>query len=192
MATAGAERLMPRLRDNGPPSQSPRTRPRATSAVASSRRLLLDEGDRRARPCRRYLRVRGPARRRRSAYSGAHAHAIIAVQRGLRLVEPVHAADPALAVRRVPLDRAQDAVLPRDHRLPARFAVQLLVADAERHHVGDAWTQPRRRRHDLPVVGPEAVLTADAEDQLDPVAPSRCSCPVRRRRRRREPRVRRR
>ena len=90
------------------------------------------------------------------------------------------------------LDRAQDALLPRDQRLPAGLAVQLLVADAERHHVGDAWAQPCRRRHDLPVVGPVAVLVGRRAGSTRPSRPSRCSFPGRRRRRRREPRARRR
>ena len=52
--------------------------------------------------------------------------------------QPVDAADPALAVLRVPADRAQHALLPRDLRLPAGLAGELLVADAERHHVARA------------------------------------------------------
>ena len=66
-------------------------------------------------------------------------------------------------------DRLQDAFLPRDLRLPARLAVELLVADAERHHVGGSGAEARRRRHDLAVVGPVAVLAADPKDQVGPV-----------------------
>ena len=84
--------------------------------------------------------------------------------------EPVDAAEPAVAVLGVPADRAQHALLPRDLRLPAGLARQLLVADAERHHLARARPEARRRRHDLAVAGPEAVLLADAEDQVDPVA----------------------
>ena len=47
--------------------------------------------------------------------------------------------------------------------------VQLLVADAQRHHVGRARAQPALVGHDVAVVAPEAVLLADAEDQVDPV-----------------------
>ena len=55
--------------------------------------------------------------------------------------QPVDAAEPALAVLGVPGDRAQDAFLPRHERLPAGLAVQLLVADPQRHHVGHAGAQ---------------------------------------------------
>ena len=73
-----------------------------------------------------------------------------------------------------------------DLRLPARLAVQLLVADAERHHLARARPEARRRwRRPRAAGGPEAVLLAGAEDQRRTSRPSRCSRPGRRRRRRR-------
>src|SRR5829696_9583521 len=83
--------------------------------------------------------------------------------------EPVDASDPAVAVLGIPLDRAEDAFLPGDLRLPAGLPVQLLVADAQGHHVGDAGAEAAFVGHDLAVVGPETVLDAGSEDQLRPV-----------------------
>ena len=59
----------------------------------------------------------------------------------------------------------QDALLPAHLRLPAGLAVQLLVADAERHHLARARAVARVGRDDVPAGRPEAVLLADADDQ---------------------------
>ena len=83
--------------------------------------------------------------------------------------QPVDAADPAVPVLRVPADRAQDPFLPAHLRLPAGLARQLLVADAERHHLARAGAVARGGRDDAPAGGPEAVLLADADDQRRPV-----------------------
>src|SRR4029078_5431038 len=83
--------------------------------------------------------------------------------------EPVDPSDPALAMLGIPLDRAQDALLPRYQRLPARLAVQLLVADAERHHVGDAGAEAGLVDDDVAVFGPEPALDTRAQDQVGPV-----------------------
>ena len=61
-----------------------------------------------------------------------------------------------------------DAFLPRDLRHPARLRRQLLVADAQRHHVACTGTEAERRRHDLAVVAPEAEFLACLEDQVGP------------------------
>src|SRR5581483_595420 len=84
--------------------------------------------------------------------------------------EPVDAADPAVAVRRVPADRAQDAFFPRDARRPAGFGGELVVADAQRHHVGDAGAETSFVDDDVAIAAPEAVLLAGLQDQLAPVA----------------------
>ena len=84
-------------------------------------------------------------------------------------IEPVDAADPPLAVFGVPRDRAVDALFPRDERLPARLAVQLLVADAKREHLAGPGPHPQRRRHDLPVA-PVAAFPPDSEDPVAPVS----------------------
>src|SRR5439155_20243298 len=77
---------------------------------------------------------------------------------------------PLVAVRGVPGDRARDPFLPRDERLPARLAGELRVADAERHDVGHARPQPIGRGDDLAAGRPVALLLADAQDPLRPVA----------------------
>src|SRR6266540_6474081 len=82
--------------------------------------------------------------------------------------KPIHAADPALAVLRVPVDRLLDAILPGDERLPAGLAVQLLVADAESHHVARAGAEACGDGDDL-ALGPVAPLLTDAQDQRGPV-----------------------
>ena len=74
--------------------------------------------------------------------------------------QPVDATDPAVAVLGVPADRAEDAFLPADPRLPAGLVRELLVADAERHHVARAGSLAPLDGDDAPVVGPEAVLDA--------------------------------
>src|SRR5581483_8700365 len=83
--------------------------------------------------------------------------------------QPVDAADPLGAVVRVPLDRAPDALFPRDLRSPPRLPVELVVADAYRHHLARAGPVARRRRHDLAAGGPEAAFLADAQDQRRPL-----------------------
>src|SRR5918994_787128 len=83
--------------------------------------------------------------------------------------EPVDAADPAGAVLGVPLDRAEDALLPGHLRLPAGLAVELLVADTQGEHVGDAGAEAAFVEHDLPVVRPVPVLAPEAQDQVSPV-----------------------
>src|SRR5664280_3334836 len=56
----------------------------------------------------------------------------------LRLSQPIDSSQPALAVRRVPGDRARDALFPRHLGLPAGLALELLVADPKRQHVACA------------------------------------------------------
>ena len=63
----------------------------------------------------------------------------------------------------------RDPLLPRDERLPAGLAVQLLVADAQRHHLARARPDALRRRHDL-ALAPVALLPPIVEDQIGPVA----------------------
>src|SRR6266513_1490897 len=82
--------------------------------------------------------------------------------------KPVDAADPAVAVLRVPVDRLLDAFLPGDDRVPAGLTVQLLVADAERHHVARAGAEAAWDGDDL-ALGPVALLPAHAQDQSGPV-----------------------
>ena len=48
-----------------------------------------------------------------------------------------------------------------------RLAVQLLVADAQRHHLARSRAHAQRRRHDL-AVAPVALLAADAQDERRP------------------------
>src|SRR4029079_13039337 len=82
--------------------------------------------------------------------------------------EPVDTADPAIAVLGVPGDRLRDALFPGNLGLPSRLAVQLLVADAQRHDLARPRTHAQRRRHDL-AVAPVPLLAADAQDELRPV-----------------------
>ena len=63
-----------------------------------------------------------------------------------------------------------DAFLPGHAGLPAGLGRQLLVTDAQRHHLARPRPVPRRARDDLPARGPEALRLADAEDEVDPVA----------------------
>src|SRR5581483_5255126 len=86
-----------------------------------------------------------------------------------RPLQPVDAPDPLVAVRRVPRDRAADALVPVDLRFPAGLAVQLVEADTEGHHLARSRAEARRRRHELAAGGPEASLLADAEDARGPV-----------------------
>ena len=61
---------------------------------------------------------------------------------------------------------------PSSHEIfgcPAGLAMQLLVADAQRHHVGHARPEPLRIGDDMAVGRPEAVLGAGREDQVAPV-----------------------
>src|SRR5262249_7840460 len=82
---------------------------------------------------------------------------------------PVHAACPAVAVVRVPRDRAGHAFLPRHLRLPSRLALELLVADAERDHLARAGPVAAGETDQLAAGGPVAALLAYAEDQFGPV-----------------------
>src|SRR5712691_1138312 len=91
-------------------------------------------------------------------------------QRGRTGRKPVHPADPAIAVLRVPADRLQDPVLPPYARLPARLAGELLVAHAEREDIARARAIARHDRGEPPAGWPEAVVLADLEDELRPVA----------------------
>ena len=63
----------------------------------------------------------------------------------------------------------QDSLVPAHLRLPAGLAVQLLVADAEGHHLGRARAVARLGRDHVPAGGPEAVRLADLDDLLRPV-----------------------
>ncbi len=56
----------------------------------------------------------------------------------------------------------------RDLRLPARLAVELLVADAERHHIGRARPEASLGRDDV-ATAPVPQLLAGLEDHLGPV-----------------------
>ena len=85
-------------------------------------------------------------------------------------IEPVDAADPARRGSRRTSDRPRDAFLPGDLRLPAGLAVQLLVADAQRHHLARARAGTRSASVTISRAGPVALLPPDAEDQLGPVA----------------------
>src|SRR5581483_3572366 len=87
-----------------------------------------------------------------------------------RVRKPVDAPEPAVAVGCIPADRPQDALLPPDLRLPARLVVQLLVADAERHHVGRAGAQALLVDDDAAVARPESSVGADGDDEVAPVA----------------------
>src|SRR5207253_681232 len=84
--------------------------------------------------------------------------------------EPVDAADPALAVLRIPLDRAEDAFVPRHLRLPTCFRRELLVADTQRQHVARARPFAVLNRLDVAAVAPVSVLSPDTNDQVGPVA----------------------
>src|SRR5207247_7582707 len=83
--------------------------------------------------------------------------------------QPVDAADPALAVGGVPVDRPRHALLPGDLWLPAGLAIELLVADAQREHVARAGPEAIGGADDL-ALGPVPLLLADAKDQTSPVS----------------------
>src|SRR5262245_35069897 len=69
----------------------------------------------------------------------------------------------------VPPDRPQHALLPAHLWLPPGLARQLLVADAEGHHVASPRPLPTLHRDDVPVVRPKPVLDTGADDQVGPV-----------------------
>ena len=89
---------------------------------------------------------------------------------------------PAFAVVCVPADRLQDTVLQDTFGIQPVSSVELLVADAKRHHLA----RPRRYRAGVETTSRpgQACVLADSEDD-PPIPASRCSRPGRRRRRRR-------
>src|SRR5439155_14281143 len=89
-------------------------------------------------------------------------------RRRLSRLAPVDSADPAVPVDGVPGDRPRDALLPGDPRLPARFALQLLVADAKCDDIARPGPESLGSTDDL-ALWPIALFLADAEDQRCPV-----------------------
>src|SRR5664280_3718964 len=86
-----------------------------------------------------------------------------------RPLQPVDATDPALAVGRVPGNRARDSLFPRHLRLPARLALELLVTDPERQHVARTRAEALLYRDQLAPGRPVTLRLADLEDLLGPV-----------------------
>src|SRR5262249_50839629 len=95
--------------------------------------------------------------------------ALAGQRRGARR-EPVDAADPAVSVLGVPANRLQDAFLPRHARLPPRLRGELLVTDPECEDVAATGAEAGGDRVKVPVVRPVAVLGAEPDDELCPVA----------------------
>src|SRR5206468_5880190 len=81
---------------------------------------------------------------------------------------PIDAADPAVAVGRVPVDRSRHALLPGNLGLPAGLAVELVVADPQREHVARTRPEAVGGADDL-ALGPVPLLLAHAKDQSRPV-----------------------